>query len=218
MIYTSGHGDLGIAYEAGALEPHVHVHDGSVVDGNPVNNPPDGEEFAPDEIITLVADPSISRSAGAEWDFIGSPATGPVWVLPQVEDPSRPFFGIASEELTGSDWSALSLTLVTMSAPAGGNFSLYEGGIFGSPVVKFSTANGIDGADVMSLIPGGHDDYNWAFTAPGTYELTFTVDGVHVVDGAKSATATYTFMVVPEPSAFVLMLPLLGAVLRRRRA
>lgn len=220
LLYTSGHGDMGIAYDAGALDPHVHIHDGSVVDGMTINNPPDGMEYAPDEILTLVADPSTPRAAGTQWAFIGSPVSSPVWVLPQNQDPDRPFYGVASEELDPADWTSLSFSLVTMAAPAGGNFSFYDTDGFGTPTVRFATSDGIDGADSWLLNVGGHDHANFAFTEPGIYALTFTVDGVHVLDGAKTATATYYFSVapVPEPASALLTLPLLGLLARRRRA
>ena len=51
-----------------------------------------------------------------------------------------------------------------------------------------ATADGIDGADVFSLIPGGHDDYNWAFTEPGTY-----VFGGKFAAGNKGAKISVTF-------------------------
>lgn len=32
-LYTSGHADIGVGYEAGALDPHWHLHQGTVVNG-----------------------------------------------------------------------------------------------------------------------------------------------------------------------------------------
>lgn len=218
-IYTADHGDLGIAYEGGALEPHYHLGPDAIVDGSPVGNAPDGMEFAPDEIITFVADPSVPRPAGAQWNFLGSPSGDPIWFLPQAEDPGKPFFGIASEELTPADWTVLSLSLTAMNGPAGGHFSLYQTDGFGSPIVQFATSDGITGADSYNLIIGGHAHHNWAFTEPGIYELEFTVTGNHVTDGPKTASATYTFGVtqVPEPGTTALGLLAAGTMLRRRR-
>ena len=218
-IYTAEHGDLGIAYEGGALEPHYHLGPAAIVDGSPVGNAPDGMEFAPDELITFVADPSVARPAGAQWNFLGSASGAPIWFLPQAEDSGKPFFGIASEELTPGDWTVLSLSLTGMNGPAGGHFSLYQTDGFGSPIVQFATSDGITGTDSYNLIIGGHAHYNWAFTEPGIYELEFTVSGTHASDGFKTASATYTFGVtqVPEPGSSALGLLAAGALLGRRR-
>jgi len=215
-IYTAGHGDIGIAYEGGALEPHVHIHDGSIVDGVPVNNPPDGEEYDPGDILIFVSNPSVPRPAGAQWDFIGVSAAAPIWYLPQTEDPAKPWLGIASEELDPGDWTGpLTITLTGASGP--GAFSLYDTDTFGTPTVRMATGDGISGADFINHVAGSHYHGNYTFTEPGIYELTFLIAGIHNVDGAVSASATYTFGVtVPEPGSAALGL-LAGAMLLRRR-
>lgn len=217
-IYTSGHGDLGIAYDGG-LELHHHIHDGSVVDGVAVNNPPDGEEFVPADLIVTVANPSAPRQAGAAFDFIGVITGQPVWTLPEIQDGSRPFYGIGSEELNPLDWTGnLTLTLLSMNAPVGGHFSLWQDDGGGGADVFMATSNGISGLDAYSFTAGDHAHFNWAFTLPGLYELEFQVTGTHVGDGAQSDTAFFSFQVAPEPSrALFLMLGMTGVVLRRRR-
>lgn len=217
-LYTAGHGDIGIAYEAGALEPHVHIHDGSIVNGIPVNNPPDGAEFAPDEVVIFVSNPSVARPSGASWDFLGTPSGNPVWFLPQTEDPAKPWLGIASEELNPLEWTGpLTITLTGFSGP--GHFSLYNTDAFGTPTVRMASSDGLSGADALSHTAGSHFHSNYAFTAPGMYDVTFLISGTHAVDGAVSASATYTFGVtVPEPGSAVLGLLAGSMLLRRRRA
>lgn len=216
VVYSKGHGDIGIAYEGGAFEPHWHLHAGAVVDGTPLGA---DDEFEPDALVALVPGPSIARPAGATWDFLGAAAGDPIWFLPQSADPGKPFLGIASEELNPTDWTSLTLSLVGISGPAGGHFSLWQSGLFG-PEVKFATSDGITGADSFSLIVGGHDHYNWGFTKPGDYELTLRWEGLHVTDGTISAEGAFGFTVVPEPGAYAAVfgaLALGGAWLQRRR-
>lgn len=215
--YSKGHGDIGIAYEDGAFEPHWHLHSGAVVDGSALGA---DEEYEPDALVALVPGPSIARPAGTQWDFLGVAAGEPFWFLPQNEDVNKPYLGIASEELTPADWTSLTLSLAGMSGPAGGHFSLWEIGTFGELTVKFATSDGITGADSFAQIVGSHAHYNWGFTKPGDYELTFRWDGVHSMDGAISAEGTFGFTVVPEPGTYAAVfgaLALGGAWLHRRR-
>lgn len=216
-VFTAGHGDIGVAYEDGALEPHWHLHPGAVVDGAPLAA---DEEYAPDGLVAWVADPSIARPPGAQWDFLGTASGSPLWFLPQALDPLKPFLGIASEELDPADWNSLKLSLVQFSGPDGGQFSLWQADLFGNPEVKMTTADGISGVDAVSLVPGGHGHFNYGFTAPGVYELEFQWDADHKTDGPVSATATFAFGVtaVPEPGPAALLALGGAALLWRRRS
>lgn len=218
-VYSAGHGDLGIAYDAGAFDLHLHLHAGAVVDG--VTTATD-TEFASDGALVYVPNPSVARPASAAFNFTGTTAGSPLWFLPLQQDIAKPFFGIGSEELTNTDWVGnLSLKLVGVNGP--GQVSMWATDTFGSPVVAFSSVDGLTGADTYSTIPGSHGHQNIAFTAEGIYALTVRVEGTHVIDGFKQAEATYYFGVnaVPEPSDYGLMVAgaLAGfAVLRRRFA
>ena len=92
-----------------------------------------------------------------------------------------------------------------------------------NPINFISSANGIDGTDSGYVLAGGHQDYNWGFTAPGTYDVTFLVSSQFTAGGSSNAndTATYRFVVAaPEPGSFALALlglPALGLVARRRK-
>lgn len=216
-LYESGHADIGVGYDAGALDPHWHAHGGTVVNGAPL---PGDTEYAPDELVAFVPDPSINRPPGAQWDFLGTPAGSPLWFLPQGENPAKPFLGIASEELDPADWSSLTLSLAGFSGPAGGEFSLWQSDVFGTPVVGMATADGVDAGDRISMTVGGHDHFNYGFTQPGVYEITLQWDGVHQTDGPVTTSATYGFAVqaVPEPgTTTLLVLGAMGCLVARRR-
>lgn len=217
-VYTLGHADIGVGYVTGTgLELHWHVHAGATVNGSPLAA---DAEFEPDELLAYVPNPSVPRPPGTQWDFLGNSTGDPLWFLPQGLDLTKPFLGIASEELVPAEWSSLKLSLIGMTGPAGGHFSLWQTGLFG-PEVKMATSDGITGVDSFSLVVGGHDHYNFGFTAPGIYEVEFRWDGVHTTDGPVSATGTYAFgvTVVPEPgeTAALVALGLAGFALWRRR-
>lgn len=206
------------------FEPHLHVEDG-VVDGSPVV---DGE-FAPDEITISVSQSTFDfitttggRPSGAEWDPIGVPSGSSYWFLPS--GPSGPggasalgtiYGGLGAEELNPADWSTpISVALVSVSGP--GQFSMWDDSILG-PVFYMASSDGIDGSDVATVNAGDHTDNNFAFSAPGSYDITIQFSGTHVIDGLQTATSTYQFQVVPEPSTALFGIISVGLLLRRRR-
>ena len=229
-LFTSGHADvIGIGYVEGAtpgvfeFEPHIHA-EGAIIDGILVA----AGEYEPDEITTVVPQSTFDfwttnggRPVGSAWDAIGVAAGESFWFLPQSNSGpagaatlGAPFAGIGTEELTASDW-ATDITISLDSVAGPGHFSMYLDGF--SPFFAMSTVDGIDGSDVINVAAGGHEHYNWAFSARGTYDDSVSFAGTHNVDGPKTASATFQFHVVPEPS--VALLGALGslALLRRRR-
>lgn len=166
---------------------------------------------------------SSDRSAGSEWDFVGVTSGADFWVFPQTSEPALPFIGIGAEELDPLDWTGnLTITLTEISGSGvanGGFFSLYTTEGFGDPIAFMASLGGITAADFATVTPGSHEHYNWAFTKTGQYDVTFEIAGTHATDGAKSASATYSFNVVPEPSTYALLGLGLAAIgwARRRR-
>jgi len=222
-IWNSGHGDLGIGYDGTALDPHVHLHTGAVVDGTPLVA---DDEYAPGGARPVIAfSKGQARATGAQWNFLGVNANDTVWTFPAIEDLTLPYIGFGAEDLLAADWTqpfTITLTgLAGSGALAMGQFSAYTTDIFGFPTGNIQTFDGISASDVVNLDAGDHLHFNFAFTQPGIYEATFLIEGVHAVDGAKSASATYTFEVaaIPEPSSYAALAGLasLGLVALRRR-
>lgn len=216
-ILTSGHVDfIGIGYEGG-LNPedgefhlHSHVEEGDLAG-----------EYEPGDLTVQVSTTSL-RPAGAAWDLSGVASGQSYYTLPETEIEGQPFVGIGAEELNPAEWTSdITITLTGASGSgiaAGGVFSMAQV-VSGVPTFFMSTLGGISAADVysMDLDVDSHAHFLWGFTEEGTYDLTFQITGTHAVDGAKSATATYSFSVIPEPSS--ALLGAIGALglLRRRR-
>ncbi|MCC7375709.1 MAG: choice-of-anchor M domain-containing protein [Verrucomicrobiales bacterium] len=204
---SGGHADIGIAYEEGAFNLHVHQE-----------VPPPGAEYAPGEAIIRVG-ASAQLASGvpnnaAATSFFGA-AGSPLWVLPKTQQSDLLFLGFGTEELSADEWSGpIGLTLKGVAGP--GNFFVWDTGAFGELQPKMSSRDGISSGDRLDLIAGSHGHYFLGFSQPGVYQVSFQADGTHVTDGpVVSETALYNFEVVPEPAA--LSLVLVGAALMLRR-
>lgn len=227
-VYTSGHADLGVAYEEEEGGMHFHYHFGSdaVINGSPLGG--DGGEYdigdattyvAPDTKLFININPSVNNMLG-----LGA-SGGDLWYLPQTQNPALPFLGLATEDLDAGDWNGgITFTLNSVTGP--GQFSLWSNGTFGEFNFEFSTQNpgGTVGGDNAVTLPiGTHSHYNWGFTAAGIYEVSITVSGNHKDFGLVSDTQTVTFGVettpVPEPATYgaAVGLALLGFLIARRR-
>lgn len=224
MEIDSGHFDVDIEFEAGALELAVGNHD--ALPGEP-------ESFDPADVIFQLqssADPGVNdefpRPPGAQFDFLGVPAGAPVWLTASssAEEGIAPLIGLSAEEIATGVFvdDTLTLRLIGFSGP--GEFSLFQGS---TPFI--TTADGFAGDFAEAIASAGHQDYTFAFTQSGLYALTFEASGDLVGGGTATTSATYNFgvnfvnnpAVVPEVSTLPMILgaglSVLGMVAIRRR-
>lgn len=194
---TEGHMDIGIVYEAGAWDLHVHKE-----------TPLPEEEFAPGEVLIRVG-PTAALAGGvpaspAATAFFGAAGT-PLWVLPVTQQAGLPFLGIGAEEMDPADWSsAITLSLDGVQGP--GQIFVWDTGAFGELIPRMSSRDGIGAGDSLPVEVGSHAHYFWAFSAPGEYQVSLHASGIHRVDGpVTSDSATYHFEVVPEPGIAELL-------------
>jgi len=183
-----GHADVGIAFDLGAFDLHVHDEENDV-------------EYAPNAVLLQVNPQAYELIPNnPNFAFLGTVGVDYIWRLPAVENVDLLYLGIGSEEITSGtlDGDVFTFSLISVTGP--GNFTLYQDGV--TPTVIFNSGNGITGADSVTLPTGGHAHYNWTFSEAGTYEIAFKADGL---DGGVpvTETATYTFTVVPEPSTAI---------------
>ena len=207
-MWTAGHGDLGIGYEDGALEPHWHLgedNESVTLDGVSAPLGAEGEEYEADEIIP-------------QRNLLQSIGGSSYYVFPATESPTVPFIGFGTEELNPTDWTG-SLTLSLTGASGPGSFSLFSIDSFGAVSTLMDSSDGFSTVDAITLAPETHTHHTWAFSQQGSYSLTFQVTGDHVSAGAQSASATYGFSVVPEPSTagFLRVVVALALTVARRR-
>lgn len=197
---SSGHVDIfGVGYVGGQLELLIH-EEATMLELDPA-----------DTVLQVNPGGYIPRPAGAAFDFLGASGSS-LWVLPGSEIESDNlgviFAGVGTEEVDPLSWGAgtpITFTLLgVVSAPAGGNFFLWEEDSFGVPSQLMNSTNLATYNTLVQDI-GLHAHYNWGFTAEGIYEIQFQASGTPQGGSPLSATQTYTFNVVPEPSTYALL-------------
>jgi len=229
-IYTSGHADIAAAYSAvdREFEPHWHAHAGAVIDGVPAAT--DGEYAPADLVAQTMAQRATPAGGGGLSGLLGVPDGTLVWAMGSTT--YQPNLGLGAEELDPSEWTGdVTLRFNPGASILPGAFGLFTTNIAGTNVVDrlFSSVDpgATDFANTLPLSPGGHSHYQWAFTLPGLYRLSFTWEGTHVTDGFTSTSAVFAFQAgaaaVPEidPSGLAGVLAIvtggLGLLERRRR-
>ncbi len=181
---SRGHTDVGIAFENGAFDLHVHDEETDT-------------EYSPNQAVLALgtaAEQPIPDSVA--FSFLGRPDYS-TWILPAVQDEQLLFLGFGAEEIEPGIFvgDALRVELVSVAGP--GAFAVYTLDGFGQPVLHLNSGNGIDSSDFFPLPAGGHSHVNWAFSAPGTYRIGLRARGTLVAGGAEvvSDVAFYTFTV-----------------------
>lgn len=184
---SAGHVDaIDVAFEEGAFA--LSVHDETV-------DP--GVERDPASVVLVVKpEAKLAVPDDPAYAFLGAPGAD-VWVLPEVEDPNLLFAGLATEELEPGAFvgDSVKVRFVAICGPNG--VSLFQTDPAGQPVKAVDSEDGL--ADVLTLPVGTHAHYNWAFEAPGTYQLSYVVSGKLAATGktVTSGRATLTLEVQP---------------------
>jgi surface-anchored protein len=188
-----GHADVGVAFEEGAWDLHVHDEESDT-------------EFAPGEVVLALHSEAMQKvPEDPQYAFLGA-AGSPVWVLPETEDHGLLFLGLAAEEIEAGVFVGDQITLSLKAVDGPGDFILYHTDAFGAPVVTMNSADGIDESDTRVLAVGSHNHVNWVFTQPGTYRIGLQAAGVLESDGSESVSevAEYEFEVDYVPMLRVL--------------
>jgi surface-anchored protein len=139
--------------------------------------------------------------------FIGADPGSTIWVLPQVFDPAGLSVGVSAEEISTETFASyeeqdprvnaegpwVKLTLKAVRGP--GQLSVWQNDAFGRPVLWMATSHGLTDQDAVFIYASLDADFNWAFTAPGMYEID-VVASAHLPgqdNPVTSNVATYTF-------------------------
>lgn len=151
-----------------------------------------GGEYEADEAI-LVAAPAAMRTVPGDpaFGFLGAPGAS-THVLPQEETEGVLFLGIAGDEIEPGKFAGDGVSLQLLSVSGPGLFALYTVDPFGAPAVFMNSGDGVSPADSFPVAVGGHTHVNWAFSAPGSYQLVFKAVGTLADGGASSESKAVT--------------------------
>ena len=165
----------------------------------------DNEARIPTQLIDMgVTEAARATVPASGFSELGAAPGEPVWIIPQGQTDGVVFLGYRTQDAEQSEFSALfgtpfiglKVSEVRGSGPdRGGHFTGYQSGL-GAPVFHFTSANGLDGTDVVAPIPlTAHAHYNWAFTKPGEYQVKFEAEGDHRTGVTTNGAGTFTFFV-----------------------
>jgi putative ABC transporter-associated repeat protein len=141
----------------------------------------------PSEVIFQLRDNESARLAvpdAPEFAFLG-PAGSPVWLAPQVQDPSLLFAGWDTESLAPGVFAGDAVDFHLRSVSGPGRVEIFQIDALGLPLRVFSSTD----AARTTLRQGvaEHVHANWAFSALGRYKLTFEVTATTVGGAAVSS-------------------------------
>src|SRR5262249_38017686 len=91
------------------------------------------------------------------------------------------------------------LNVVDVQGP--GYFSVWQTDDFGSPTVWVATAGNPQGPNLFFTAPGGHVDYNWAFSAPGNYTVAIQASAYLPAGTPLYSDVTRYYSRVDDPSS-----------------
>jgi surface-anchored protein len=191
VIFTTGHIDaIDIDYVYGALSLNIRNVESTPIDDDLSAA---GAEFhaLPDSRVTVPSNPAYA--------FLGSPGDS-VWVLPQTLNQARLSPGWDTEDIPVGALVGDIVQLNVEAVTGPGRVIVYTVDPVGEPQVRLDSDNPLPAA--IPIQRGVHTHGNWAFTAAGTYTVTFRATGTAAATATtpeepkQSAAVVYTFVAI----------------------
>ncbi len=178
---------------------HVTYEGGVLGLGARIGNAPDDEYADPAELIYQVVDSADTRltvPADDRYAFLG-PAGATTWIAPQVQKPGVVWPGWDTEAIAPGALAGDVVTIAMAEVSGPGTVEVFQTLTTGPDRIFSST----DPAMTLDQAVGAHVHANWAFSALGTYELTFTVTARPAGSATELTTGpvTYAFVVGDLP-------------------
>ncbi len=208
---SSGHVDIFEVHYDSSVDPvefalHVHDHD-------------TGGHFEPADVILQVNENTLFSSPSGLASVLGASA----YILPSIQEADMLYGGVSAEGPIGVfQNNRFSIRMISAGLGNPGNFVMYRFSGGGALQVGLQALGSSLSVSEFTTPIGGHEHWNWGFSAPGVYTFEFQGVAVKNVDLTvwETPREIFTFHVIPEPSSGVLLV-VGGAVLasvRRQRA
>lgn len=205
---SEGHVDIfEVHYDSSTnpVEFGLHVHDHETE-----------SHFEPGDVILQVNESSYFESPVGLVGVLGASS----YILPASQEVGMLYGGIAADGPLGVfQNNRFRIQMVSAGTTNPGNFALYRFSGGGALQVGLQSIGGAVSVNEVTVPIGGHEHWNWGFSAPGIYTFEFKGLGTKNVDLSVLETSIelFTFHVIPEPSAGALFLAGLVGVLAARR-
>jgi len=198
---SSGHVDIFELHYDTAVHPvefslHVHDHD-------------TGGHFEPADVILQVNENTLFSSPAGLTSILGASA----YILPSTQESDMLYGGVSADGPTGIFQNdRFSIRMISAGAGNPGSFVMYRFSGGGALQVGLQTIGSTLSVPEFTMPIGGHEHWNWGFSAPGVYTFEFQGLGVKKADLSILDTPVelFTFRVIPEPSTGTLLV--LGGV------
>lgn len=165
--------------------------DGRLVLGAMADTPENHTRYDPESTWFHLDDDAKFAGLPAGFEFVAPQGT-PIWFASETQDPAILWPGFSSQSVPRGvlDDEDITLTLESVTGP--GDVELWTSDVFGMVGRRLWSSD----EDFTSFVldTNTHVHANWAFTEPGTYELTVRASA-SVAGSSTSDTATYTFVV-----------------------
>ena len=173
--------------------------------------------FEPADVILQVNESSYFASPAGLISILGSAA----YILPATEESDMLYGGVSATGPIGVFQSdRFKIQMVSAGSANPGNFSMYRFSGAGALLVGLQSIGGSVSVNEVTIPIGGHEHWNWGFSAPGTYTFEFQGLGVKSADLSifETSRELFTFNVIPEPTCGTfLLIGLVGWVAARKR-
>ncbi|MCR1785862.1 choice-of-anchor M domain-containing protein [Nocardioides carbamazepini] len=183
--------------------------DGELRLASRADTPAPGTRYDADEVWFHVDDDSrVASWPGTGPEFV-APQGSTVWLAPQDQGPGQLWPGFSTESVPAGtlDENATTLSLLDVTGP--GDVEIWQSGMGGAVTERLWSSD--EPAHRAFTRPRTHLHANWAFTAPGVYELTVRADAA-VAGQPVSDTAVYTFVVGDLPEQVLTSTSLTASV------
>ncbi len=183
IFYTDRHADFGPVWNNGEMTFEL-VADPGVVTPRQV---PSDEVY-----VYLDSNALTSRSTDARFDFLGVPASAPLYRISTSQLTNVPFLGFGGESVPAGVFAGyrpddpritsasllpyLKVQMVNMRSSTDGEFSIWTIAS-GAPRVWMASSDGISSTDAIYVRSGSHSHFNVGFSKAGVYEVDVSVSG-----------------------------------------